>query len=142
MLILDQFYFDILITVLLPNVNHKWFLSIAYLAWFHAWFLVFIDLPFQPQVFWKYSIISKSAKYVTLLDIIVTYIKGNITTKIRKLFRPPRNLEVGNKLHYFWNNLFAWEIYCLDTKYSLKDLKKSKFRRKLAELLHIKKSVI
>ena len=59
-------------------------------------FLVFGDLLFQPHVFWQYSIISKSVKYVTLLHI-VTYIKESIITKLQKLYSPPRNLRVGNK---------------------------------------------
>ena len=33
-----------------------------------------------------------------LLHIIVTYIKENIITKLQKLYSPPRNVMVGNKL--------------------------------------------
>ena len=33
-----------------------------------------------------------------LLDIIVTYIKENIITKVQKLYSLPRNPRVGNKL--------------------------------------------
>ena len=32
-----------------------------------------------------------------LLQIIVTYIKENIITKLRKLYSPPRNSRAGNK---------------------------------------------
>ena len=32
-----------------------------------------------------------------LLHIIVTYIKGNIITKLQKLYNPPRNPGAGNK---------------------------------------------
>ena len=32
-----------------------------------------------------------------LLEIIVIYIKQNITTKLQKLYSPPRNSKVGNK---------------------------------------------
>ena len=33
-----------------------------------------------------------------LLHIIVTYIKENIITRLQKLYSPPRNSRVGNKL--------------------------------------------
>ena len=33
-----------------------------------------------------------------LLEIIVIYIKENIITKLQKLYSPPRNSRVGNKL--------------------------------------------
>ena len=59
-------------------------------------FLVFIDLLFQPHVFWQYSIISKSIKYVSPLHI-VTYIKESIITKLQKLYSPPRNIRLGNE---------------------------------------------
>ena len=39
----------------------------------------------------------RSVKYVTLLHIIVTYIKENIIAKLQKLYSPPRKLKVGNK---------------------------------------------
>ena len=32
-----------------------------------------------------------------LLNIIMTYIKENIITKLQKLYSPPRNPRVGNK---------------------------------------------
>ena len=62
------------------------------------YFFVFQDLLFQPHVFWQYSIISKPVKFVSLLHIIVTYIKENIITKLRKSCSPSRNLWLGNKL--------------------------------------------
>ena len=44
-------------------------------------------------------------------------------TKLQKLYSPPRNLSMGNKLPApFWENLFAWAIYCPPAKYSLKGL--------------------
>ena len=68
-------------------------------------------------------------KYVALLQIIVTYIKENIITKLQKLYRPPKNLRSGNKSpalflkkrlfkKRLWKNVFsqnlhwkAWYIY-------------------------------
>ena len=95
------------------NIKHKGlFFSIVYLAQFFRYFLVFIDLLFQPHFFGQYSIFSKSVKYVALLHIIVTYIKENKSdftgccltnverpiTKLQKLYSLPRNLRAGNKL--------------------------------------------
>ena len=95
----SEFYFDILITVIRRNVNHKNdFFSIVYLTQFATQFLVFQDLLFQSHIFWQYSIISESVKYVRLLHIIVNYLKENIIKKLQKLYSPPRNLRVGNKL--------------------------------------------
>ena len=53
----------------------------------------------------------------------MTDIKENIITKLQKLYSLPRNPRVGNKSpKLFVKNLFAWAIYGLRTKYSLKDL--------------------
>ena len=43
-----------------------------------------------------------------LLDIIMTYIKENIITKLQKLFSLPRNSRVGNKLPV----LFVKKPFC------------------------------
>ena len=40
---------------------------------------------------------SESVKYVTLLHIIMTYIKENIIRKLQKLYSLPRNLREGTK---------------------------------------------
>ena len=59
-----------------------------------------------------------------LLHIIVTYIKENITTKLQKLYSPPRNPRAGNKMPALFvkKNLFARAIYRPRAKYSLKGL--------------------
>ena len=58
-----------------------------------------------------------------LLHIIMTYIKENIITKLQKLYNLPINPRAGNKLPtLFVKNHFAWAIYRLRTKYSLKGL--------------------
>ena len=45
-----------------------------------------------------------------LLHIIVSYIKENIITKLQKLYSPPRNHSVGNKLPM----LFVKRPLCMD----------------------------
>ena len=53
----SEFYFDILITVTHPHVNHKKFFSIVYLAQFITKFLIFVDFYFSHTLFgsiWSY----------------------------------------------------------------------------------------
>ena len=54
------------------------------------------------------------------ISSLVTHIKENMTAKLQKLYRPPRNLRVGNKspAPFLKRNLFAR----VRTKYSLKGL--------------------
>ena len=52
----------------------------------------FIDLLFHPFDHFRIC------KCVTILHIIVTYIKVNIITELEKLDSLPRNLRAGNKL--------------------------------------------
>ena len=83
----------------------------------------FHRLLFQQHVFWQYSIISKSVNYIATLDIIVTYIKENIITKLQKLYSLPRNSRAGSKSPVlFVKSLFPWAIYRPRAKYSLKGL--------------------
>ena len=58
----------------------------------------FHRLAFQPHVFWQYSIISKSVKYVATSTYHRDLIKENINTKLQKLNCLPRNPRVGSKL--------------------------------------------
>ena len=57
-------------------------------------------------------------------DIIVTYIKENVITKLQKLWSPPRNLWAGNKSPMLLKKKkqFAQVIYHWCTKYSLEGL--------------------
>ena len=59
-------------------------------------------------------------------DIIVTYIKENVITKLQKLWSLPRNLWAGNKspmlLKKKKKKQFAQVIYHWFTKYSLEGL--------------------
>ena len=93
----SEFYFDILITVICPNINHTFLVifsvsgiicynvfSFHRLAISAAQFLVVFDH------FWIFN-------FATLLNVIVTYIKETIITKLQKLYSPPRNLRIGNK---------------------------------------------
>ena len=57
----------------------------------------FCRLLFQLHLFWQYSIISKSVKYVTTSTYHRDLINENIITKLQKLYSSPRNPRVGNK---------------------------------------------
>ena len=47
----------------------------------------------------------------------------NIITKLQKLYSPPKNSRVDNRLPVlFKKNLVAWAIFCMSWKYWLKDL--------------------
>ena len=47
----------------------------------------------------------------------------NITTKLQKLYSPPKNSRVDNKLPVlFKKNLVAWAIFCMSWRYWLKYL--------------------
>ena len=59
---------------------------------FFLQFLVFVDLLFQLHVFWQHLMSPGSVKNVTLLHIIMTYVKENMITKLKNYTACPETL--------------------------------------------------
>ena len=94
---LIEFYFDILIIIIRPNVNHKklFFMQCIWRNLLRSFQFsqTSISVARFLVVFDHFQI----CNMLLLLYIIVTYIRENIITKLEKLYSPPRNPRAGSK---------------------------------------------
>ena len=79
---------------------------------FFLQFLVFVDLLFQLHVFWQHLMSPGSVKNVTLLHIIMTYVKENMITKLKNYTACPETLWLV--INHLWLFFLEKKPPCMD----------------------------